>query len=65
MLRGCILPQSEVIRAILLECSPCCGCPHLEHGRGDVEATDLQVLLDVDRIGAGLPALFKKTRDLT
>ena len=28
----CIAPQSEVIRAILLEDSPCCGscCPHRE-----------------------------------
>ena len=29
MLRERILPQSEVIRAIVLEDSPCCGVPHL------------------------------------
>ena len=29
MLRDLILPQSEVIRAILLEYSLCCGVPHL------------------------------------
>ena len=28
MLRYRILPQSEVIRAILLDYSPCCGVPH-------------------------------------
>ena len=29
MLRERVVPQSEVIRAILLEDSPCCGVPHL------------------------------------
>ena len=29
MLREHIVPQSEVIRAVLLEDSPCCGVPHL------------------------------------
>ena len=28
MLMDRILPQSEVIRAIVLECSPCCRVPH-------------------------------------
>ena len=35
MLRERILPQSELIRAIILEGSPCCGVPHL---RLDAEA---------------------------
>ena len=29
MLEGCIASQSEVIRAIVSEYSPCCGVPNL------------------------------------
>ena len=51
MLRECILPQSEVIRAILLEDSPyCCGVPHQEIHRRLRHAVQ-QVLLHHPEVG--------------
>ena len=54
MLRDLILPQSEVIRAILLEHSPCCGgCPHRQEdlARAHALAGQQRVLHNTPRGG--------------
>ena len=59
MLRDRVLPQSEVIRAILLEYSPCCGPHLLEHPARELELRNGRLAPELLHwLGAQLPAAF-------